>query len=127
MSTVFFGGISLYHYDFASGTPTADSGLPFVNDVTSLVRRADGSTREYIMPNQLPALLGAEAAFLPATGVPSYSNGVIQLGRLSGPTTLGYIYGGIYSTALNTSTPLSRTTSSNQVFKVTLVPTGSSL
>jgi hypothetical protein len=106
---------------------TSDSELPFVDDVTSFVRRANGSSQEYIMPSQLPGLYGTEAAFFASAGLPTYSNGVIQLDKLQGPTTLGYIYGGIFSTVPNTTDPGSQTTSSNQVFKVTLVPTAGSL
>ena len=124
MATIFFGGISLYDYDFATGTLTSDTELPFVNDVTSLVQRGDGSTQEYIMPSQLPALLGTGAAFFASPGLPTYSNGVVKLNKLQGPTTLGYIYGGIYSTVPNTTDPESQTTSSNLVFKVTLTPNG---
>ena len=122
MATIFFGGISLYNYDFSTGTLTSDTELPFVNDVTSFVQRGDGSTQEFIMPSQLPALLGTEAAFFASPGLPTYSNGVVKLNKLQGPTTLGYIYGGIYSTVPNTTDPQSQTTSSNLVFKVTLTP-----
>ncbi len=93
-----------------------------LNDMTTLVRRADGSRQEYIMPSQLPARLGAESAFFAMPGLPTFDNGVIQLDRLAGPTTLGYIYGEILSTVGNTQTPLTQTTASNLVFKVTLVP-----
>ena len=96
--------------------------MPFVNDVTTLVRRADGSRQEYIMPSQLPALLGAESAFFASPGLPTFENGVIRLDQLAGPTTLGHIYGGILSTVGNTQDPLTQTTASNLVLKVTLVP-----
>lgn len=122
MNTIFFGGISLYHYDFATGTLSTDTELPFVNDVTTFVQRADGSTQEYMMPSQLPGRYGTEAAFFLAPGVPHYSNGVVKLSQLKAPTTLGYIYGGIYSTAGDTTDPSTQTTASNQVFRVTLVP-----
>ena len=123
MTTIFFGGISLYDYNFTTGQLTSDPQLPFVDDVTSLVRSADGSSREYIMPSQFPGLLGAEADFYASPGLPVYSNGVIKLDQLSGPTTLGYIYGGIVSQVPNTTSSLSQTTASNRVFKVTLTPT----
>jgi hypothetical protein len=47
---------------------------------------------------------------------------VIKLSQLHGPTTLGYIYGGIFSQVGNTTDPGAQTTASNQVFKVTLTP-----
>lgn len=55
-------------------------------------------------------------------GLPTFENGVLRLDQLPGPTTLGYIYGGIISTVGNTQNPLTQTTASNLVFKVTLVP-----
>lgn len=119
--TVFLGGISLYSYDFATRTLTQDAELPFVNDVTTFSRKSTEATQEFIMPSQLPARLGAAAAFFAATGLPT-SNGVIQLNRLHGPTTIGYMVGGIYSTVANTTDPASQTTASNLVFKLTLVP-----
>jgi hypothetical protein len=125
MATVLFGGIGLYHYDFTTGTLTADTNLPFVNDVTSFVHRADGSNQEFIMPSQLPAKLGTEAAFFASPGLPMYSNGVVKLDQLHGPTTLGYIYGGIFSSVANTfppADPSTSTTASNLVLKVTLIP-----
>jgi hypothetical protein len=90
--------------------------------VTSFVQRADGSAQEYIMPSQLPGRYGSEAAFFTSPGLPKYSDGVIKLGQLRGPTTLGYIYGGIYSQVGDTTDPGKQTTASNQVFKVTLTP-----
>ncbi|WP_145951954.1 hypothetical protein [Paludisphaera borealis] len=122
MTTIFLGGISLYDYNFSTGKLTSDPELPFVDDVTSLVKSADGSFQEFIMPSQLPGLLGAEAAYFQSPGLPTYSNGVIKLDQLSGPTTLGYIYGGIVSSVPNTTTPAGQTTASNRVFKVTLTP-----
>ena len=122
MDTIFFGGISLYDYNFATGQFTVDTELPFVDDVTTFAQRADGSDQEYIMPSQLPGRYGSNAAFFASPGLPHYSDGVIKLNRLTGPTTLGYIYGGIYSTVGDTTDPPSQTTSSNQVFRVTLIP-----
>ena len=123
MYTIFLGGISLYDYNFATGQLTQDPELPFVDDVTTYALAANGSSQEYIMPSQLPGRYGTGAAFFTAPGVPTFSNGVINLAKLTGPTTLGYMYGGIYSTVGDTTNPDTQTTSSNQVFRVTLVPT----
>lgn len=122
MDTIFFGGISLYNYDFATGTLSQDTELPFVNDVTTFQRRANGSDQEYIMPSQLPGLLGTEAMFFLSPSVKTYPNGVVKLNQLKGPTTLGYIYGGIYSSLPNTTNEMTQTTASNLMFKVTLTP-----
>ena len=121
LDTILFGGISLYDYNFATGSLTSDTNLPFVDDVTTLVQRANGTSQEFIMPSQLPGLYGAGASYLAAPGLPTTANGVINLANLKGPTTLGYIYGGILSSSPNTfqNQP---TTASGQVFKVVLVP-----
>ncbi len=121
MSTLLFGGISLYDYNFATGTLSSDPEIPFVNDVTSLVQQKNGTTQEYIMPSQLPGLYGAEAAFYATPGLPSYANGVLKLNNLRSGTVLGDIYGGVYSTVGDTTNPATQTTASNQVFQVTLL------
>jgi hypothetical protein len=121
-AAILFGGISLYDYNFATGTLSSDPDLPFVDDVTSVVTNKQGAVQEYIMPSQLPGRFGANAAFFATPGLPTYSNGVIKLDQLTGPTTLGYIYGGIYSTVGDTSDPGTQTTATNTLFKVTLVP-----
>ena len=53
-----------------------------------------------------------------------FRNGVVALDRLRGPTVVGYMFGGIYSTVSNTSGNTFRATgASNQVFQITLTPT----
>jgi hypothetical protein len=122
LDTILFGGISLYDYNFATGSLTSDTMLPFVDDVTTLQQRANGTSQEFIMPSQFPGLYGAGASYLAAPGLPTTSNGVIELRDLKGPTTLGYIYGGIVSTTPNTTDQETQTTASDQVFKLVLVP-----
>ena len=73
------------------------------------------------MPSQLPGRYGAEAAFFATPGLPAYSNGVLKFNKLAATTTLGYIYGGVFSTVGDTMDPATQTTASNQVFQVTLV------
>lgn len=122
LATVLFGGIGLYDYDLATGTLNQDTELPFVDDVTSLVRAREGSSREFIMPSQLPGRYGAAASYLAAPDLPTYANGVVNLRALKGPTTLGYVYGGIVSTVGDTTDPATQTTASSRVFRVTIVP-----
>ena len=124
MQTVFLGGISLFHYNPATGTVDEDTGLPFVPDITDQIHLANGLIREYSITPQLPGLFGAEAAFFQNPSLPTYANGVIQFDKLSGPTVLGYMYGGIESTSPNTfqNQP---TFATPAVFLVTLVPNGS--
>jgi hypothetical protein len=71
------------------------------------------------MPEQLPDLLGAGAAFLTSTAAPSYGNGVIELDVIHRPTTVGYMYGGILAQQAN----FGNTTATGAIFKVTLIPT----
>ncbi len=65
---------------------------------------------------------GAYAAFYRNQALPTYRNGVIRLNKLQGPTVLGYMYGGIYSSVAQTSRQLRQTAASNQVFQITLTP-----
>ena len=128
MYDVRMGGISLY--DYANGQLTEDTELPWIDDVTSLVRERNGSFQEYIMA-PLPAVTpgstgnyGANAAFFMNQAVPATPRGIILLSRLRGPTVVGYMFGGIYSTVSNTSSNTFRATgASNQVFQITMTPT----
>jgi len=122
MYTIFLGGISLYDYNFSTGQLTQDTNLPFVDDVTTMVQNANGTTQEYAMPSQLPGLYGAEARFFATAGLPQYSNGVIQLDQVTQPTTLGYMFGGILSTVGDTTNPATQTSATNALFQVVLVP-----
>jgi hypothetical protein len=66
---------------------------------------------------------GANAAFFMNQAVPAASNGVMKLNRLRGPTVVGYMFGGNYSTMSITSGSTFRATgASNQVFQITLTP-----
>ena len=100
MHTVFFGGIAQY-YDSA-GVLVQDNNVPFVKTIARVTRDSTGQMAEYKLPIEMPALLGAGAEFIPASGVPHYPNGVVKLDELTADTTLlGYIYGGIESSAPN--------------------------
>jgi hypothetical protein len=124
MQTIFLGGISLYNY-IPSLPPSQaikpDPDIPFVNTITDLFQNANGSDREYILPVQLPGLLGASAQFMAAPQAPHYSNGVLKLDAIRRPTTVGYMYGGILAKQANGNDDAS-TPASNEVFKVTLIP-----
>ncbi len=122
MHTVFFGGIAQF-YD-SLGILVQDNNVPFVRTIARVTRNADGTMAEYKLPVEMPALLGAGSEFIPLETLPAYANGVIRLDNLSADTTLvGYIYGGIASSAsnifwINTGTESS---ASNQIFKVYVV------
>lgn len=118
MNTIFLGGISLYNYFPATGQIAEDPDIPFINTITDLVQRSSGVDQEYVMPVQLPGLMGAGAQYLPAARVPHFANGVIKLKAIRRPTTIGYMYGGILAQQAN----FGNSTATGAVLKVTLVP-----
>ena len=100
MHSVFFGGIAQY-YD-SLGVLVQDNNVPFVKTVARVTRTANDSMKEYKMPVEMPYYLGASAEFIPLENLPMYANGVIKLDSLTADTTLiGYIFGGIKSSAKN--------------------------
>ena len=127
MHTVFFGGIAQF-YD-SLGVLVQDNNVPFVRTIARVTRSADGVMAEYKLPVEMPTLLGAGAEFIPLEGLPTYANGVVKLDEMTADTTLvGYIYGGIASTAaniffINTG---AESSASNQVFKVFVVKNAAS-
>jgi len=123
---VLMGGISLYTY--SDGQLTEDTTLPWTDNVTSVVQSPDGSFQEYIMPT-IPSptpggtgFYGAYAGWFQNPALPTYCNGVIQLDKLTGPTVVGYMFGGIHSIA--GLPPPGGTSASNVVFQIVLTPTG---
>lgn len=100
MHSVFFGGIAQY-YDSA-GILVQDNNVPFVNTIARVSRNANNQLSEYKLPIVMPALLGAGAEFILNEDIARFDNGVIKLDSIHGDSTLvGYIYGGISSTAPN--------------------------
>ena len=122
MHTVFFGGIAQY-YD-SVGILVQDNNVPFVKTIARVTRTATGTMAEYKLPVEMPDLLGAGAELIPVTTVPHYANDVFKLDDFTADTTLvGYIYGGISSTAaniffINTGT---ESTASSEIFKVYVI------
>jgi hypothetical protein len=100
MHTIFFGGIAQYYEH--EGILTEDSDVPFVTTIARVTRDRHGRMAEYKLPSEMPQLLGASAAFIPARGIPAYENGVIKLDELTTDSMMvGYIYGGIKSNDAN--------------------------
>ena len=122
MHTLFFGGIAQYFDE--NGTLTRDDNVPFVNTIARVTRSSDGNMAEYKLPVTMPALLGAGSEFIELAGVPTYENGVLKLDELDQDTTMiGYIYGGISSSAPNiffTNTG-TQSSASSQIFQVNLI------
>lgn len=122
MHTIFFGGIAQF-YD-SIGTLVQDNNVPFVKTIARVTRTADGAMAEYKLPVEMPSLMGAGAEFIPLENLPVYPNGVIKLDNLASDTVhVGYIYGGIASTApnifwINTG---AESSASSVIFKVSVV------
>lgn len=121
MHALFFGGIAQY-YD-SLGILVQDNNVPFVKTIARVTRDVNGTLAEYKLPIEMPALLGAGAEFIYRDNLPVYTNGVIKMDELSADSTvLGYIYGGINSSAKNIFwiNDGSQSTASANIYKVTL-------
>lgn len=100
MHTVFFGGIAQFYEE--NGALVQDDNVPFVKTIARVTRDGAGQLTEHKLPVEMPTLLGTGAEFIPNQSLPRYANGVFKLDDLPGDTTqLGYIFGGISSSALN--------------------------
>jgi hypothetical protein len=100
MHTFFFGGIAQYYLE--NEKLIKDDNVPFVRTIARVTRNAQGEMVEVVLPTEMPDLLGASGEFLVRQDVPRYDNGVVNLSAMSGDTLdMGYIYGGIKSSAEN--------------------------
>jgi hypothetical protein len=126
MHTLFFGGMSRYHYDTQSGSLIDDEAVPFVRTISLVTRHADGTMSEMALEQQMPALLGSGAEFMPVLSAPYLTNEILDLNALpQGEATLvGHIFGGIESSAENIFFVNDGTQSwaSNRLFKVYITP-----
>ncbi len=118
MYSIFFGGISWNYYDHENEVFIKDDLVPFIDDITTFVKRADGTSTEIVLPVQFDQYLGANAVFIPSPDAPHYSNEVVQFHAITEKILLGHIYGGIHAQIRN-FTPSS---ASNRVFAVYLTP-----
>jgi hypothetical protein len=131
MHELLCGGISLQTYDAVAQQVVTDDRMPFVNDITSIVIDEQGDYAQHRI-GEFPVLndlaghrlhFGANAELFLADGIQTYDNGVVMLDALSGPTTLGYIFGGVASNAAHTrNVPGAATAASNVIFRVRLTP-----
>ncbi len=103
MSTLFFGGMSRYHYNAQTNLLVDDEEVPFVKTISLVQRQSNGTMTETSLNLQMPAFLGSGAEFVPNLNAPYLTNGILNLNNLvQGQETLvGYIYGGIESSAEN--------------------------
>lgn len=122
MHTVFFGGIAQYYDN--NGTLVKDDNVPFVKTIARVSRDANGIMTEYKLPIEMPSLLGAGSEFIPLENLSIFNNDVIKLDNISYDTTLvGYIYGGISSSAANVffANGNDLSTASSEIFKVYII------
>lgn len=122
MHNLFFGGIAQY-YD-SLGILVQNNNVPFVKTIARVTRNADGTMAEYKLPIEMPTLLGAGSELIPVENLPQYRNGVFKLDSLMNDTTLvGYIYGGISSTAANIffTNNGTQSSASSLIFKVYII------
>lgn len=102
MHTLFFGGMSRYYYD-QSGTLIDDENVPFVKTISLVTRDGNGDMTEQSLELEMPAFLGSGAEFIPVESSDFINTEVLNLNSLvpEQQTLVGYIFGGIESTAEN--------------------------
>ncbi len=144
MYTTFFGGISQFHWDAAAKKLVHDKvdvaknidGLPFINSIATLkMSTATDTGAQFLHLGQTfapsgmiptcggkPAPYdGTDAAFVIAGGVPQTTEGVIALNGVTKAGVIGYIVGGIASTAPYPGST-NASCASPLIFQVTLDP-----
>jgi hypothetical protein len=122
MHTVFFGGIAQFYDNL--GTLVQDNNVPFVKTIARVTRDANGVMAEYKLPIEMPTLLGAGSEFIPVESLPKFNNGVLKLDEFTTDSTLvGYIFGGISSSAPNIffTNNGSQSQANSQIFKVYVI------
>lgn len=144
MYTTLFGGISQYYWDAAAKTLKHDKvdvakgvdGLPFINSVSTLKMSTKTDTgAQYLHlgetfppSSMIPTCSGTAArfggtdgTFVLAAGVPQATEGVIALNGIGTPSVIGYVVGGIASTAPYPGN-MNASCASSIVYQVTLDP-----
>ncbi len=118
MFTTFFGGLSFHYFDNQTQSMVVDSLVPFIDDITTLIRFADGSSEEVVLPIEFDDLLGTNAKFILDKTAPHYDNKVVRLEDIEERTRVGYIFGGIKALFAN----ITPSSASNRLFEVYLTP-----
>ena len=122
MHTIFFGGIAQYTMD-DQGVLLEDTEVPFVKTISIVTRKSDGTMVETKLDIEMPAFLGSGAEFIPVSDDSLFiENEIVNLNYITDRTLVGYIYGGIESSAKNiffTNTG-AESTASTKTFKVYL-------
>jgi hypothetical protein len=131
MHEILFGGITYQEYDEMTEQFVSDANFPFTNQITSVIRNANGDYDQYLL-GEFPELFdpegarirfGANAEFFPAEGIDLFANGVLKLDAIDQPTVIGYIFGGIAANAPHVRfNPDALSAASGQIFEVLLTP-----
>jgi hypothetical protein len=122
MHAIFLGGIAQYYDN--NGTLVQDNNVPFVKTIARVTRDASGTMTEYKFTAEMPGYLGSSSEFIQNDNLVGFENGVLKLDSLTNDTTLlGYIYGGINSTAANIffSNTGTQSSASTVIYKVLLI------
>jgi hypothetical protein len=127
--TSILGGISQYSFDANGNEVNSNGSMPFINTLTTIAHKKDGSSVEYPQASPaLPGLIGAEAIFIPRFDLDFTDevSTVIDFEKLKGKAKegtdskgffIGYMYGGIEaSTAQSSAT--NPTVASQKIYKV---------
>ena len=121
-TTVLFGGIGQNQYDTSTNQwVKGDNGakLPFVRTITQMTFQK-GQMNQYVQlppAPMLPELIGTNAVFFPYSNF-LYSDGVIDISKITADSTaIGIIYGGIKSPK-PTSSDIYPTTVNNTIYQV---------
>jgi len=130
MYNIIFGGITYEYY--ADDVLVTDPMIPFNSQVVTIKMDKNERFSLHLMSGQYPTIpatgsigylqFGAAAYFIP-TNILSYANRTLSFDSIRKPTVIGYIVGGIASTAYNAIDPFTETSASRYIFKVTLTPT----
>ncbi|MEM1283243.1 MAG: hypothetical protein AAGG81_06785 [Chlamydiota bacterium] len=125
------GGLSYGYFD--NGTFMTDEEVPFINQVTTVKIDRHCEFSQYIMEAEYPVILsqgtnpgnrlifGTSAYFFNNEKVDDLVNGIINFDKIKGPTTIGFVVGGIMSTLPNTSSQ-SDSTASPYIFRLVINP-----
>lgn len=120
MHTVFFGGLSQFTLN-ASGNLVEDTNVPFVKTISRVTRDPNGDMQEVELSYiEMPVLVGAGSDFIPVDSL-YIDHHILDLASVPPTKThVGYIYGGIQSSAANIffTNDGSQSFASNTIFKV---------
>ncbi len=100
---LFLGGIAEYYMDNAFQL-VQNTDVPFTNNISCVTRTASDSWIEEVNASFMPGYLGSGAEVILHPEIPKFENGVIDFDALTwtqDSVSLGYLLGGIESTAQN--------------------------